>query len=255
MNFACPTCSLAGQITDERLPEQGLYATCPKCKARFLVKREIVATSPPIVTEAPVVESITKSEAIAPENAKSPPSPPQEVKPVKLPETRETSTAVKVIGCLFIAVAGFKILVAVFGYLALSSVTKMASGLTQTTAGAADASRAFQYLVLWIAAQILIGAFVIVAAVQFMRLRAWARTALEVVSWLGLAYVIGTGIMSVAAWGKISGMASKAGFGSAPSAFGTMGLILSVGTMVVFAVPLIVVIWHLRGETISKVVR
>ncbi len=40
MKFSCPNCNLAGNIDDARLPEQGLYAGCPKCKTRFLVKKE-----------------------------------------------------------------------------------------------------------------------------------------------------------------------------------------------------------------------
>jgi Tfp pilus assembly protein PilE len=31
---------MAGRIDDVKLPEEGLYAVCPKCKERFLVKRE-----------------------------------------------------------------------------------------------------------------------------------------------------------------------------------------------------------------------
>jgi|SRR6185369_1344143 len=38
MNFSCPGCKLAGKIDDGKIPLQGAYATCPKCKTRFLVK-------------------------------------------------------------------------------------------------------------------------------------------------------------------------------------------------------------------------
>lgn len=243
MNFACPNCNLAGQIADERVPEQGLYATCPKCKSRFLVKLETFTPPVPIVTESAVVESIAQAEVVVASESVESPLPPQDEKLVKLPEKREASTVVKVISCLFIAVASFNILVDGFGCLALSTATKMTSGLTQTAVAAAETS----YLGLWIAAQIIISAFVIVAAIQFIRLRAWARIVLEVVSWLSLAYVIGTGMMGVATLGNVTGKAS-------PSIFGTAVLMMSVGTMVVFAVPLIVVIWYLRGETITKAV-
>jgi hypothetical protein len=36
--FACPECKLAGKIATEKLPEHGLMATCPRCKASFPVK-------------------------------------------------------------------------------------------------------------------------------------------------------------------------------------------------------------------------
>ncbi len=40
MKFSCPQCALAGNVDDARLPEGGMYAVCPKCGERFLVKRE-----------------------------------------------------------------------------------------------------------------------------------------------------------------------------------------------------------------------
>jgi len=39
--FACPECNLAGKIATEKLPEEGLMATCPQCNNRFPVKRTI----------------------------------------------------------------------------------------------------------------------------------------------------------------------------------------------------------------------
>jgi len=40
MDFECPNCKLAGKIDDAKIPNTGLYAGCPKCHERFLVKKE-----------------------------------------------------------------------------------------------------------------------------------------------------------------------------------------------------------------------
>lgn len=40
MDFKCPNCSLTGHIDDAKVSETGIYAVCPKCQQRFLVKRE-----------------------------------------------------------------------------------------------------------------------------------------------------------------------------------------------------------------------
>lgn len=141
------------------------------------------------------------------------------------------------------------------GYLALSSMTKMMGGMMQMPSGASGSFSMFRYFGVWIALKVLLGVFVIAAAIQFLRLRAWARSTLEVVSWLGLVYVLATGIMSVVAWGKMSGTVTLPASDNFPSAFGAMGLLFSVVTMVLFAVPLIVVIWYLRGETIKEAMR
>ncbi len=40
MKFECPNCKKSGQVDDSKVPENGIYATCPKCNNKFLVKRE-----------------------------------------------------------------------------------------------------------------------------------------------------------------------------------------------------------------------
>ncbi len=61
MEFNCPNCKLAGSIDDAKLPEEGRYAVCPKCKERFLVKREVVGSTPrePTKKEIPVAVGVT----------------------------------------------------------------------------------------------------------------------------------------------------------------------------------------------------
>lgn len=38
MNITCPTCNLTSSISDTNVPKAGIYAVCPKCSERFLVK-------------------------------------------------------------------------------------------------------------------------------------------------------------------------------------------------------------------------
>lgn len=40
MKFECPSCKKSGQVDDSKVPENGVYATCPQCNNKFLVKRE-----------------------------------------------------------------------------------------------------------------------------------------------------------------------------------------------------------------------
>lgn len=40
MKFECPRCKKSGQIDDSRVPDVGIYATCPQCNAKFLIKKE-----------------------------------------------------------------------------------------------------------------------------------------------------------------------------------------------------------------------
>lgn len=39
MKFECPNCKKTGAIDEQKIPEVGVYATCPNCNERFLVKK------------------------------------------------------------------------------------------------------------------------------------------------------------------------------------------------------------------------
>lgn len=39
MKFECPRCRKLGQIDDANVPENGVFATCPQCSNRFLIRR------------------------------------------------------------------------------------------------------------------------------------------------------------------------------------------------------------------------
>lgn len=53
MKFNCPNCKKSGQIDDSKIPDPGIYATCPECYHKFLVKFE----APEDFEFEPVVQS------------------------------------------------------------------------------------------------------------------------------------------------------------------------------------------------------
>lgn len=44
MDFKCPNCSLSGNVEDSKIPPEGTFATCPKCKTKFQIKKETEST-------------------------------------------------------------------------------------------------------------------------------------------------------------------------------------------------------------------
>ena len=99
------------------------------------------------------------------------------------------------------------------------------------------------------AAQAGLAIFVIVSGRYFLKLRLWARTSLEAVSWLGLAYVVGFGIFFGITF--IRTFASGEVQGGPPFVFIAIVVPIMLVVMVgVHAVPLGVIIWFLRGKTI-----
>ena len=57
-----------------------------------------------------------------------------------------------------------------------------------------------QYFDILILVQAVFAAYLLIAAIKFLKLRAWARTVLEVVCWLGLAYMVGFTGFWISGW-------------------------------------------------------
>jgi len=41
MKIECPKCKAFYNVDDSKIPERGIYGRCPKCQARFLVKKNV----------------------------------------------------------------------------------------------------------------------------------------------------------------------------------------------------------------------
>ena len=101
--------------------------------------------------------------------------------------------------------------------------------------------------------QCAIAILVIIASIQFLRLRRWARTALEVIAWLGLVYVVGFGIFWVVSWiGITSNIPSTDGAPGPSPLFGIFGAVMVSVVTLFWAAPLVVIIIFLRGKTIRE---
>jgi hypothetical protein len=100
--------------------------------------------------------------------------------------------------------------------------------------------------------QIILSAFVLVASIDFLRLRSWARTALELVSWWIVFLHIGFGIIWVYMWLSMP-------FGITRESGQVMQLLIRLGgsllgliVILVFTIPFFVVIRYLRKDGIKK---
>jgi hypothetical protein len=103
--------------------------------------------------------------------------------------------------------------------------------------------------------QVTLAIFVLIASIQFLRLRKWARSALEIISWLGLVYVVGFSIFWVVSWiGITSGLPSALGSPAPSPLFSIFGAIIGACVAVAWSVPLVVIIMFLRGKMIREAV-
>lgn len=106
----------------------------------------------------------------------------------------------------------------------------------------------FEGLVL---AQGVTAAIAIVAGVQFLRLRQWTRPVLEGLAWFSLVFILGMGLTWVGTWISVTARMTDAG--AVPQRlFTIMGVMLGVGTAVVWSLPIAVIIMLLRGPAVRQ---
>lgn len=171
------------------------------------------------------------------------------MKPEILPETKK-NTSVKVIGWIFIVIGGLMIFSGVMALIVHSSIRQMGGSFPPMSSDAPGSfhimATLFEHIVPLVTIQITFGVFMSYAGSQFLKLRPWARAALEIISWLGLAYVICFGIFFINSWVNISTPAHD----TMPPMFNTMGLITAIVIVIVQAAPIVVIIKFLRGPAI-----
>jgi hypothetical protein len=168
---------------------------------------------------------------------------------------KKRPTAVTVIGWMFIASAILMILSGGMGLAAFTFVKQTAGGVPPLPEDIPGQLRVieivFHYFDLIAVVQIAFAIFILIASIQFLRLQRWARTALEVISWLGLVYMVGFGIVWVASWiGITSSIPLTEGTPGPSPMFNVVGVTMGALITACWAVPLVVIIVFLRGKTI-----
>jgi hypothetical protein len=170
---------------------------------------------------------------------------------------KKRPTSVTVIAWIFIAGAILMILSGGMGFAAFSFMKQTTGGVPPVPEDIPGQLRvmkiAFQHFELIAMVQIALAIFIIIASIQFLRLRRSARTALEVIAWLGLVYVVGFGIFWVVSWiGITSNIPITEGTVGPSPKFNMVGAVMGSVITLCWAVPLVVIIIFLRGKTIRR---
>lgn len=88
----------------------------------------------------------------------------------------------------------------------------------------------------------------VVGGIALLRLKAWARVLIELLTWLTLVYTVARGILWSYAWKTMSGeIARDVGMDVDPHMLQTVGVATGIVLTLTFAVPLVLMIRYLRG--------
>jgi len=153
-------------------------------------------------------------------------------------------TGITVIGWLWTATGLLMLVSAVMAGFAYTFVGQMAPQELppDMPAGFGMMMAMLDHFAIFVALQVIVAGVAIFAGVALLRLKAWARTCIEVLSWLGLAYCVGFGILWLSTWTSMTGDAPSEMHG-----FAMMGAVMGVLVTAAFAAPLGFMIRYLRS--------
>jgi sterol desaturase/sphingolipid hydroxylase (fatty acid hydroxylase superfamily) len=96
-----------------------------------------------------------------------------------------------------------------------------------------------------IGVQLPVGALGLMAGISFLKRRRWSRGVLELLTWLVLVFVVSLGAYFLAVWTSMFLQ------GQGPSGFWPLGAVMGVVITAVCALPLGIMLKHLRGERVK----
>lgn len=155
--------------------------------------------------------------------------------------SEQRPTSVRVIGWLWILAGG---ILCTGGMMGVSELLGIAPGPAQL----AEEENQFVKEFLSATAAWAAGVVGIISAIYFLRLRYWARTVLEVLAWLVLAF---TGGFAVLFFGSFGGFGPFEEIGTLETSF----VVLSAVILVTYAAPFAIVLYHLRSDKLKNALR
>lgn len=164
---------------------------------------------------------------------------------------------VTVIAWLWIATGGFMLVSGLAAIFAAPQMDSADGGLVMSLVTAPDSSVLgvfFRHLIPFAVLQSLVGAFAIVAAVEFLRLRAWARLAMEALSWVSLVYVLVNGVLALHLWDAVVADMPPGLVLIEPGQLHLMGLIVDVVVTILLAAPVGVTVKYLRSAPVRQAI-
>lgn len=154
-------------------------------------------------------------------------------------------TSISIIGWLWIILGTWMLFSGMVGFLAFQFQSK-AEGYQRVLQGPGMAAMMFRHFTAIASVQACVAIVGIVAGIQFLRLRAWARTVIEIMSWLGLIFVMGLGITILTILWTQRNPNDTVGI--------AIGLAIGANIFVVFGAVLLWMIRYLRSPEVRSAV-
>jgi len=156
-------------------------------------------------------------------------------------------TGITVTGWVWVVIGAFMLFSALMGGLGYLMMRQPGMQGADLLREFALMNLVFQNFGVLVAVQCVIAVAALWAGIDLLRLKAWARSAVEVLSWLGLLWTVGFGVYWIYMWTSMTGQAP-----AEADAFQLMGAVMGTVVTLVFAVPLAIMIRYLRSNEVRQ---
>lgn len=95
--------------------------------------------------------------------------------------------------------------------------------------------------------QVGLAALGLVSGINFLKLKAWARSALEALTWLLLLCILGFMVFWIINWVSMTS-------GHGPRGFDVMGVVMGIVITAIYGVPLGIMVKYLRGARVKDAI-
>lgn len=173
-------------------------------------------------------------------------------------EKSDRPASVSVVSWIWITSGIFTVVSGVLGIELMSGLPERMprTGLPQqVTAAVAVMTDLSPYLIWLTLVQMAASVFAVIAGVYYLKLRAWARGTLELLTWLSLAVLISLMFFWLPMWMMASGQFLPQDGSVDVERVKVVGAILGAAVVVVAAVPLAMMIRSLRSKAVREAIR
>ena len=153
-------------------------------------------------------------------------------------------TCVTVIGWAWIIIGGLMFFSAIMALLSSVMISHMSQANSEFQQNMPAIFRFFPLLAI---IQIGVATIGLVSGINFLKLKAWSRNALEVLTWILIVIMAGFGIFWEYGWLSMP-------TGHSPKGFDIMGAVMGVVIIGIYGVPLGIMIKYLRGDKVKNAI-
>jgi len=153
-------------------------------------------------------------------------------------------TCVTVIGWAWIIIGGMMFFSAIMALFSSVMIGQMSQANSEVQQNMPAIFRLFPLLAIIQIGFAIIG---LVSGINFLKLKAWSRNALEILTWVLLLFMVGFGIFWEYGWLSMTP-------GQGPKGFDIMGAVMGVVIIGIYVVPLGIMLKYLRGYKVKNAI-